>query len=125
MKHKVSELTGRLLDAAVARAEGLILCESGSSMWVRDQAGNVMGYITDDFMPAYSPSKLWQQGGPIIEREGISLFRDDQEIMGGKFWEAGLPINDTSSRCYTGPTPLIAAMRCYVQSKYGDEVELP
>jgi hypothetical protein len=24
-----------------------------------------------------------------------------------------------------GPTPLIAAMRCYVASKLGDEVELP
>jgi hypothetical protein len=24
-----------------------------------------------------------------------------------------------------GPTPLIAAMRCYVQSKLGDEVEAP
>ena len=24
-----------------------------------------------------------------------------------------------------GPTPLIAAMRCYVASKLGDEVEVP
>jgi hypothetical protein len=24
-----------------------------------------------------------------------------------------------------GPTPLIAAMRCYVASKFGDEVETP
>jgi hypothetical protein len=24
-----------------------------------------------------------------------------------------------------GPTPLIAAMRCYVASKMGDEIELP
>jgi len=26
---------------------------------------------------------------------------------------------------YYGSTPLIAAMRCYVASKLGDEVELP
>ena len=25
----------------------------------------------------------------------------------------------------TGPTPLIAAMRCYVASKLGDEVNVP
>lgn len=25
----------------------------------------------------------------------------------------------------TGPTPLIAAMRCYTKSKLGDEVEAP
>ncbi len=24
-----------------------------------------------------------------------------------------------------GPTPLIAAMRCYVASKLGDEIEIP
>jgi hypothetical protein len=24
-----------------------------------------------------------------------------------------------------GPTPLIAAMRCYVEAKLGDEVEIP
>ena len=26
---------------------------------------------------------------------------------------------------YSGPTPLIAAMRCYVASKLGDEVDVP
>jgi hypothetical protein len=26
---------------------------------------------------------------------------------------------------FVGPTPLIAAMRCYVASKLGDEVEVP
>jgi len=25
----------------------------------------------------------------------------------------------------SGPTPLIAAMRCYVASKFGDEVDVP
>ena len=34
----------------------------------------------------------------------------------GYIWE------DTES---FGPTPLIAAMRCYVTSKLGDEVEIP
>jgi hypothetical protein len=35
--------------------------------------------------------------------------------------------NATRTESYTldGPTPLIAAMRCYVASKLGDEVELP
>lgn len=28
-------------------------------------------------------------------------------------------------RYYSGPTPLIAAMRCYVASNLGEEVEIP
>ena len=48
-------------------------------------------------LTAYSSS--WQRGGPIIEHYA-PLF-------------------------YEGPTPLIAAMRCYVASKLGDEVDVP
>jgi hypothetical protein len=56
----------------------------------------------------------WSDGGPIIERECIELTLNT-DTTGGK-WKAG--------DC-TGPTPLVAAMRCYVASKLGDEVEVP
>jgi hypothetical protein len=36
-------------------------------------------------------------------------------------WNAGWGCINRSS----GPTPLIAAMRCYVASKLGDEIEIP
>lgn len=69
----------------------------------------------------------WVQGGPIIEREGIATY-----VMpggAGGLWRAewhsanarGAPIKSYSA----GPTPLIAAMRCLVASKFGDEVEIP
>lgn len=35
------------------------------------------------------------------------------------------PCHEQVHRVYFGPTPLIAAMRCYVASKLGDEVEVP
>lgn len=38
-------------------------------------------------------------------------------------WAQGGPIIDAD--CMSGPTPLIAAMRCFVSSKLGDEVEIP
>ena len=67
----------------------------------------------------YSPheySNDWAQGGPIIEREKIEvLYEHDLR------WVA-VPQKGIESY---GPTLLIAAMRCYVASKMGDDIELP
>jgi hypothetical protein len=61
----------------------------------------------------------WAQGGPIIEREHISA----AYAYWGE-WEAWDDKTMPPPK-YRGPTPLIAAMRCYVASKLGDEVEIP
>ena len=58
----------------------------------------------------------WAQGGPIIERENIGIGYDAD--MG---W-IGI---ESDGKYETGPTPLIAAMRCFVASKLGDEIDLP
>jgi len=94
---KTSELQGFALDWAVAKCE---------DAWVRDGE--------DDDCPEYSTS--WAQGGPIIEREKITL------EWTGEGWNAYIRHDDEYP---DGPTPLIAAMRCYVASKLGDEVEIP
>jgi hypothetical protein len=98
---KTNELTGHALDWAVARCEGYRL----------------------DLVPegSYAPSTDWSQGGPIIEREGISVDR------AGLAWTADLSdsVGGYIEHTESGPTPLIAAMRCYVASKLGDEVEIP
>lgn len=63
-------------------------------------------------------SSDWAQGGPIIEREGISIGKaDDPDWWAFKGWKAedGMP----------GPTPLIAAMRCFVASRLGDTIDIP
>ena len=98
---KTSELTGAALDWAVAQCEGVS---------VRN------GF--DDNCPEYSTD--WAQGGPIIEREGFELCRLESSAFGIE-WRAQI---DCDCRFY-GPTPLIAAMRCYVASKLGDEVDVP
>jgi len=36
-----------------------------------------------------------------------------------------MKVNQPKPEDFYGPTPLIAAMRCYVASKMGDEVKLP
>ncbi len=100
IKIKPQDLTGVALDWAVAKCEGLRFEE-----W--ETWGN---YSTD-----------WAQGGPIIEREGISVDR-----IGGA-WTADIAdsVGGYIEHTEFGPTPLIAAMRCYVASKLGDEIEIP
>lgn len=127
MKHKVSELDGALLDAAVALAEGLpFVIDSYVSDYDNNREQWVMaarpGHSGPDDLgrrradrKQFSPSTEWDDGGPIIERERISV------IERTTHWVADL--RGTSP--VAGPTALIAAMRAYVASKLGEEVELP
>ena len=107
---KTSELTGAALDLAVAKCEG-----KGDDCEVH--AGNVLyGRVTSGFVH-YNPSTNWAQGGPIIEREFMS-----SEYSGvWRYFATCGGVNFMG----VGPTPLIAAMRCLVASKLGDEVEIP
>ncbi len=94
---KTSELTGAALDWAVHIAL--------HGAWLN--IGAEHQYSTD-----------WAQGGPIIEREGIAInaHLDGSEWFARNYW---------GEHEQSGPTPLIAAMRCYVASKPGDEIETP
>ena len=93
---KVTEATQLQLNWLVARIEGDELPKSG---------GKGLDYSTD-----------WACGGPILEREGISIYRMTSD------WSAAY---SPSEAAQDGPTPLIAAMRCYATSKLGDEVKVP
>jgi hypothetical protein len=70
--------------------------------------------------PRYSTN--WSQGGPIIEREGIGTAQAEN----GSDWVAMRRYTFQRDDAYwDGPTPLVAAMRCYVASKLGDSVDIP
>jgi hypothetical protein len=97
MKVKTSELTDKALDWAVAHALGI----------TAGRFYGLGGYFTD-----------WSQGGPIIERERI-------EIRPGEQTEGWFGSIHNVWMFMPGPTPLVAAMRCFVASKLGDEVEIP
>jgi len=64
----------------------------------------------------------WAKGGPIIEQKKIYLAKS---VLGG--WTGSIFIKDKGYNCimHSAPTPLIAAMRAYVASKMGDEIEVP
>lgn len=93
---KVAEATERQLDWLVARLEGDELPKSG---------GKGLDYSSD-----------WAHGGPIIERDDISLY-----CMTSDWIAVHNPVGDGQSAL----TPLIAAMRCYAVSKLGDTAEVP
>ena len=108
MKIKVSQATSLKLDwlvGTIEKVEGLTYSER-TMTW-------------------YSPSTMWAQGGLIIERELNNLFKHNQldpslpEVWCGVVHKGSSLIN------IDGPTPLIAAMRCFVASKLGEEVEVP
>jgi hypothetical protein len=104
MKIKTSELTGAALDWAVMRSQ-----TGNADYWLEKWVDPTRRFLCE------SASTNWAHGGPIIERERITL---SDTVTG---WVAGY--NGTLNSF--GPTPLIAAMRCYVASKLGDEVDVP
>ncbi|KAI3591640.1 hypothetical protein D9X30_3465 [Cupriavidus sp. U2] len=114
---KVSELEGALLDYWVAKAEGYEaeLCrDDQGSFCVRTKRYAGEG---GQFRGPFFPSREWADGGPILARERIGLM---PAIEGRReFWIAAHPSYSWPRR---GNTPLIAAMRAYVASKFGAEV---
>lgn len=149
MKVKTSELVGPPLDWAVAESRGDGRGDEYLKFW---RMGGDKKWTYCEIMN--SPSVRWSEGGPIIDENDITTFRlDDVSIPNAKgFWQnkyrrswgaslAGSlspgdtygPQGDHWGRAYSidedgvmeGPTPLIAAMRCFVASNLGDEVEIP
>jgi hypothetical protein len=107
---KTSELTGAALDWAVELAKGTHWSLNGYFIFKRSTGTEYVGKNAE-----WRYSTDWSQGGPIIEREGIAV----REVLKGS-WVADLEVGFEE-----GPTPLIAAMRCYVASKLGDDVDVP
>ena len=113
---KTSELTGKALDWAVAKCEGFayLMTDKGPRYKVHGPHGG---------WEWYGPSKHWDQAGPIIDREGIDTIHErnaEGEVV--QIWAV---LDQEQVPKYFGETPLIAAMRCFVASKLGDEVEVP
>ena len=121
---KTSELQGAALDWAVAKCEGYTdLHKIAGRMPHEPQLGIWPPRKEYGAMDLWELSFTtdWAQGGPIIERKRIGIVpsEDDANVWVGSMFEPDWKFNRT------GPTPLIAAMRCYVASKLGDEVEIP
>lgn len=126
MKTKTSELTGRNLNWAVAIALGWKWkVDNDGKIVLARPAKNIHSKKAFDTLGLayFQPINSWSTAGPIIEREGINL----DNYAKNPQWSAWTPAPERKSgeaQAY-GPTPLIAAMRCFVASVLGDEVEIP
>ncbi len=140
MKVKTSELVGSPLNWTVAQCVGRFRRSSGKGMTYFQEVinyydGRPTAFIVDSpecraelrlcdgdnpffkDQSYFQPSTVGSQGLPIVEQEQISVVYQQAEGM----WVAvrrGLAASQ-------GETLLIAAMRCYVASKLGDEVDIP
>lgn len=120
---KTAELIGADLDYWVAKAEGLPV-HPGPGRYV------VAAPIAQRWAHEFSFSTDWRAGGPIIEREKIATWPNENNgwiamhptCSGGYISHGTIEAHEWSG--YKGATPLIAAMRAYVASCFGDEVSL-
>jgi len=117
---KTSQLIDVALDWAVAECEGLL------GFGYQDDMGLLRITLSTGETEYFMPTLNWSHGGPIIGREEIGVTKP----VGSLAWVATMQYqNDDYDIIYQGEeqgtTPLIAAMRCYVASKMGDEVQLP
>lgn len=113
MKIKTREADGLALNYLVTLVEGGVI-EGGIIVW-RGHNKVAMQTLPRDYCGD------WADGGPIIEKYGISVgtCTDGQ-------WGADMDQVPNQGENYAiGPTPLKAALRCYVISKLGEEAELP
>lgn len=112
MKEFPQDLSSDALDWAVGVCEGM----SPEDFDVDERA-----FVDDEGMP-FCPSVLWGHAGPIIEREKITLDTTYFPNTSNVTWVARHPNHLFS---YFGETALVAAMKSYVASKFGDGIEVP
>lgn len=126
-----SQLQGAALDWAVAKCEGVrtVLARyehTLTGVCVLDAELVEMGA---DGTQELRYSRDWVQGGPIIERERIDIqskFSGSSIVPKDQwYWQASTVTEDDVAYWLDGHTPLVAAMRCYVASKLGDDVAVP
>lgn len=127
MKVKTADLIELALDWAVAKC----LEATKIQFYEYNGRGFLRVYLDGGIHAPWEPSRYWAQGGLIIERECIGI--EKHRLDGLRQWAAcdwhsvvvqGYTCLERSKYIY-GPTPLIAAMRCFVAKARGDEVDIP
>ena len=103
MKYFVSALEGELLDRAVQLA-------LPGHAWLDD---------------APMPASDWLDGGPLIEQFCLLIVPASRVAVESSRWQASMYLTPPSMGIYcSGPTPLVAAMRCLVANLIGEEIDL-
>ena len=121
MKIKTADLIGPALDWAVAKCLGATKIQP----YEYNGRGFLRVYLDGGIHAPWEPSRYWSQGGPIIEREKLEVRANDYEWQAFCFGFPSARAHSGKKVWASGPTPLIAAMRCFVASRLGDKIEIP
>lgn len=126
--YRVDELEGQRLADAVALAEGFVSLHN----WWRTPDGFEIDKAE------WRPDENAGQGAPIIFSENIALLPPGFPDLFEKGWTACVDpgVDGDGDFAYgydsnhkpllsTGPTPLVAGLRCWLLLKAGETVELP
>ncbi len=115
MLKAVGDLSGEELNYAVAVAEG----HDPSVSW-----GRTCYLHKSNKSPVYPQYMEWEDAGPIIEREKVCLVYKPyiREWYAKTTGTIDYVLVVTIRWAYS---PIVAAMRCFVASKLGAEVEIP
>lgn len=134
---KTAELEGVDLDRWVALAQGYRIAEHrNGALEVVSQDGRArFGYLSGGH-PRYSPSTDAAQGLDIIRRHNIGVLPPTRSVHRNGGPNAGWGVSGTwaattwhaghdgrRAHAWHESDPLIAAMRAFVASVYGDEVQ--
>lgn len=127
---EVDKLTGAQLDYWIAKAEGRKLELRNGEWFVENDDRDWMFEL--EF---YTPHKDWSSAGPIMERENIQLSPPTSPVhrCGGPnagngqsgvwsacTWHRG--VNGRRAIAHDEKSAIVAAMRCFVRSKFGETV---
>ena len=127
IKVKVAEAFDVVLDYMVAVALGGTepWFDTVDTYWIKlDDEDRALSTKWSD-QQNFAPATLWVHGGPIIEQlRSDSAYQFLIESDGDNVHVLSWPSAHVHFSGY-GTTILIAAMRCYVASKLGPEVEVP
>lgn len=121
---KITEATTTQIDYLVAKEEGYTdWCGETESFLAPRKTYGWVGLCELNYCTVPN------QGMPILEREKITLSPNDPKAVDySEPWSAyyrDLIFDGCEGYFAVGPTPLIAAMRCFLASKLGDTVEIP
>lgn len=117
MKMKIVDMPAHVLNWAMAMALSREIEIVGPARIIAvDKPATALAYPKGRSLP-FRFTEQWQEVGPLIEAMALTV----------QFWSSTntWAVGDMKGIVATGPTPLVAACRCIVMAKLGDELDVP
>ncbi len=128
MKVKTADLVGTQLDIAVAVALGGVITRPQDAQVYLNEMHQLCGESAKRHSRyVFSPSTDWGQCGELMESLSISCYQSNDPATGKFYHWVGVSesAHPEKRRGLIADNPRVAICRSVVQSKLGDEVDIP